>query len=141
MKLPRFEVKRPAVGEWLQNLKARLKAKLPKSLFERPKKAPPDKMLSGGELFVPAVILALLVLMLMGSAMAVIFSAYEYRRLFNQHQILVQQWDELQVEWGQYLLEQSVWSAHHRVEALATEKMDMVVPATEAIEIVRYEQP
>ncbi|MBA4502463.1 cell division protein FtsL [Marinobacterium sp. 3-1745] len=97
-------------------------------------------MLSGGELFAPVLISVVLTLAVMGSAMAVIFSAYEYRRLFNQHQILVQQWDEIQVEWGQYLLEQSVWSAHHRVEALAADQMNMVVPAVEAIEIVRNEQ-
>ncbi|WP_343800757.1 cell division protein FtsL [Marinobacterium maritimum] len=100
----------------------------------------PSRMLSGSEVFVPAATSLLLTLMVMGSAMAVIFSAYEYRRLFNQHQVLVQQWDDLQVEWGQYLLEQSVWSAHHRVEAVAADKMNMVVPATEAIEIVRNEQ-
>ncbi len=136
MKLPRFEVKRPDIGGWAQTLKA----KLPQIGPVRKEAAQPSRMLSGGEVFVPAAITLLLTLMVMGSAMAVIFSAYEYRRLFNQHQNLVQQWDELQVEWGQYLLEQSVWSAHHRVEALAADKMNMVVPATEAIEIVRNEQ-
>jgi Cell division protein len=52
----------------------------------------------------------------------------------------VHQWDELQVEWGQYLLEQSVWSSHHRVESLAASELSMVVPETETIEIVRHEQ-
>ncbi len=136
MKRPRFEVKRPDVGRWVQ----KLKAKLPWTWPTRKEAVQPGRMLNGGELFVPVAVTLLLTLMVMGSAMAVIFSAYEYRRLFNQHQNLVQQWDELQVEWGQYLLEQSVWSAHHRVEALAADKMNMVVPATEAIEIVRNEQ-
>ncbi|QSR34628.1 cell division protein FtsL [Marinobacterium iners] len=99
-----------------------------------------QRIVSGGELLVPALLVTGLTLAVMISAMAVIFSAYEYRRLFNQHQILVHQWDELQVEWGQYLLEQSVWSSHHRIESLAASEMDMVVPETEAIEIVRHEQ-
>jgi cell division protein FtsL len=111
--------------EWLGSARRRL-------LPQRAKGEP--------EQLVPALLVTGLTLAVMISAMAVIFSAYEYRRLFNQHQILVQQWDELQVEWGQYLLEQSVWSSHHRIESLAASEMDMVVPETEAIEIIRHEQ-
>lgn len=103
-------------------------------------KQTPEPMLSGGELLVPVSIVGGLTLLVMISAMLVIFSAYEYRRQFNQHQVLVSQWDELQVEWGQYLLEQSVWSSHNRVETLATDQLEMVVPNTETIEIVRHEQ-
>ena len=99
-----------------------------------------QRMISGAELLMPVLLVSVLTLLVLGSAMGVILSAYEYRRLFNQHQILVQQWDELQVEWGQYLLEQSVWSSHQRIESLATQKLDMVVPETETIEIVRHEQ-
>jgi cell division protein FtsL len=137
MKLPGFiKVRRPDPGRWL----ASLKAKLPLDRLPRNTAAEPGRMVSGSELLVPVTITLALTLLVMASAMAVIFSAYEYRRLFNQHQVLVQQWDEIQVEWGQYLLEQSLWSAHHRVEALAADEMNMVVPATEAIEIVRHEQ-
>jgi len=99
-----------------------------------------QRLMEGGELLVPVLLVTGLTLAVMMSAMAVIFSAYEYRRLFNQHQVLVQQWDELQVEWGQYLIEQSVWSSHHRIESLAASEMNMVVPETETIEIVRHEQ-
>lgn len=137
MKRPPLRLPTPAVGSWLRRQWQRL-PRLPRRSTPAP--AAEARLLSGGELFGPVALLAVLTLLVMASAMAVIFSAYEYRRLFNQHQVLVQQWDELQVEWGQYLIEQSVWSAHHRVEALATEKLDMVVPATEAIEIVRHEQ-
>ena len=119
--------------EWLGSARRRL-------LPQRAKGEPEQRMVSGGELLVPTLLVTGLTLAVMISAMAVIFSAYEYRRLFNQHQILVQQWDELQVEWGQYLLEQSVWSSHHRIESLAASEMDMVVPETEAIEIIRHEQ-
>ncbi|MBV0932689.1 cell division protein FtsL [Marinobacterium weihaiense] len=136
----RLALKWPDIGgqvdAWQEQLKVRLRRWLP----ERKARPVPVNMLGASELAGPVVLVLLLTLMVMGSAMAVIFSAYEYRRLFNEHQVLVRQWDELQVEWGQYLLEQSVWSAHHRIEALATSEMDMVIPATEAIEIVRYEQ-
>lgn len=140
MKVMRLAVKRPDVAGFLAERGAWLKAWVQSRLPIREAKAQPTTMLGGGELLGPVAVVLLLTLLVMGSAMAVILSAYEYRKLFNQHQVLVQQWDELQVEWGQYLLEQSVWSAHHRIEALAAAEMNMVVPETEAIEIVRYEQ-
>lgn len=119
---------------------ARLKALRQRYLPQREEQKTEQRMLSGGELLMPVLMVSGLTLLVLASAMAVIFSAYEYRRLFNQHQMLVHQWDELQVEWGQYLLEQSVWSSHHRIESLALRELDMVVPETETIEIVRHEQ-
>lgn len=91
------------------------------------------------ELVRPAGTLVLLVLLVLGSALLVIYSAYEYRRLFNQHQILSSQGDDLQVEWGQLLLEESAWSANNRVERLAENKLNMKIPEPEEIEIVRHE--
>lgn len=123
-------------GEYWQTQLARLRQRC----LPRREVVNAQRMLSGGELLMPVLLVSGLTLLVLASAMAVIFSAYEYRRLFNQHQILVHQWDELQVEWGQYLLEQSVWSSHHRIESLAIRELDMVVPETETIEIVRHEQ-
>lgn len=137
MTLTRFSISKADLCVGWGALVSRVQARLP----QRAVVPQPTTMLTGAQLLGPILAVTILMLLVMGSAMAVISSAYEYRRLFNQHQVLVQQWDDLQVEWGQYLLEQSVWSAHHRVEALAADQMKMVVPATEAIEIVRYEQP
>lgn len=96
-------------------------------------------MVPMAELAQPAGVLLLLVLLVMTSALLVIYSAYEYRRLFNQHQILSSQGDDLQVEWGQLLLEESAWSANNRVERLAEQKLQMKTPQPEGIEIVRHE--
>lgn len=85
----------------------------------------------------PFALLSTLVLTVVLSAVAVIFSAYEYRQLFHEHQSLIQQRDDLQVEWGQLLLEQSAWAANNRVEVQAIRKLDMLVPDPEQIEIVR----
>jgi cell division protein FtsL len=98
-----------------------------------------QSLLTLSELARPAGTLALLVLLVLASALMVIYSAYEYRRLFNQHQILSSQGDDLQVEWGQLLLEESAWSANNRVERLADKKLNMKVPEPEGIEIVRHE--
>ncbi|UTW14384.1 cell division protein FtsL [Marinobacterium rhizophilum] len=101
--------------------------------------APPLRLFSAAELARPAAVLIVLALLLVGSAMAVIFSAYQYRILFNQHQNLVANWDELQVEWGQLVLEESAWAANNRIEQIASKRLAMLVPGPGMIEIVRHE--
>jgi|GEM_PF-127402 len=85
----------------------------------------------------PLLLLCTLVLAVVLSAITVIFGAYEYRQLFHEHQSLIQQRDDLQVEWGQLLLEQSAWAANNRVEVQAIRRLEMLVPDPEQIEIVR----
>ncbi len=101
---------------------------------------PPARLLGGVELVRPTALLGMLVLLVLGSALGVIYSAYQYRGLFNQHQNLVDDWDELQVEWGQLVLEESAWAANSRVEQVASKRLDMLVPEPGMIEIVRHER-
>jgi cell division protein FtsL len=79
-------------------------------------------------------VMALLLLAVLLSAFAVIDARHENRVLFAQLQQLRQQRDAQNVEWGQLLLEQSTWSTHARIEQMATQKLDMVLP--EHVEIV-----
>jgi cell division protein FtsL len=60
--------------------------------------------------------------------------------LFNQHQNLIATWDELQVEWGQLVLEESAWAANSRIEQIAGKRLAMLVPEPGMIEIVRHER-
>lgn len=107
---------------------------------EAPQPAEPVPLATAADLVRPLLILLALVLAVLLSSMAVIFSAYEYRLLFHQHQLLVQQRDDLQVEWGQLLLEQSAWAANNRVEIQARKRLNMLVPEPSVIEIVRHGQ-
>ncbi|GGO82542.1 hypothetical protein GCM10011348_24180 [Marinobacterium nitratireducens] len=100
----------------------------------------PQPLLGAAEMARPGLWLALLVLLVICSALAVIYSAYQYRVLFNQHQNLVSDWDELQVEWGQLVLEESAWAANNRIEQVASKRLDMQVPEPGMIEIVRHER-
>ncbi len=100
----------------------------------------PERLLRSDELLSPFLIMFVLSVLVVVSSLAVILSAFEYRQLFNQHQELVMQRDELQVEWGQLLLEQSAWAANNRVEQQAIQKLDMRVPEVEQIEIVKNER-
>ena len=43
---------------------------------------------------------------------------------------------QMQVEWGQLLLEQSTWGSYNRVEQLATKKLKMHVPSPNEIVMV-----
>ncbi|OBS09080.1 cell division protein FtsL [Acidihalobacter prosperus] len=74
------------------------------------------------------VIVAGLAVAVMGSALGVVYSTYETRQLFIRLERLDAQRDALNVEWGRLELEQSVWSAHSRVERIARGKLDMVMP-------------
>lgn len=109
------------------------------------KAAQEDKTVPGGvntyighaELYRPLMILLVLILSILVSALTVVKAAYDYRRLFNDHQVLVHQWDELQVEWGQLLLEQSTWGGHGRIESEAESRLQMRVPKADETEIIR----
>lgn len=81
-------------------------------------------------------ILALLIAAVLLSALGVIDARHENRMLFAQMQQLRQQRDQLNVEWGQLLLEQSTWSTHARVEQMATQELGMQLPAHPRIVVV-----
>jgi cell division protein FtsL len=71
-----------------------------------------------------------------GSAVAVVDARHEARQRFIELQALTRARDDLNIEWRQLQIERSTWAAHARVEQLAREKLDMVVPRAAEIEIV-----
>lgn len=79
---------------------------------------------------------ALLVAVL-ASAIGVVFSTHQSRKLFTELQAVQTQRDKLDIEWGRLQLEQSTWATHGRIEKLARERLDMRLPTTESAEIVR----
>lgn len=92
-----------------------------------------DKLLRPGQLLTAAGLLLLVVI----SALAVIFSTYRSRTLFNELQQLQRQEWALDEEWERLLLEQSTWAAHERVSEIAEQKLEMVMPDPAAIHIVQ----
>jgi cell division protein FtsL len=73
-------------------------------------------------------LLAGLVLAVVLSAVAVVYSKHQSRKLFVELQGLYQQIDELDIEWGRLQLEQSTWSSHGRIEEIARKKLNMTLP-------------
>ena len=78
-----------------------------------------------------------LLIAVLGSAIGVVFSTHQSRKLFTELQALEAQCDKLDIEWGRLQLEQSTWATHGRVEKLARERLDMQLPTTESAVIVR----
>lgn len=74
-----------------------------------------------------------LVLAVVLSAVAVVYSKHQSRKLFVELQALYQQIDELDIEWGRLQLEQSTWSSHGRIEGIARKKLNMTLPKANEI--------
>lgn len=89
------------------------------------------KPLPGGSFFMLLLFIAVLV-----SAIAVSYSAHWNRQLLNSLYSELSVRDKAQAEWGRLILEQSTWTAHSRIEALATEQLKMRIPNAADIRMV-----
>lgn len=70
------------------------------------------------------------------SAIAVAYTTHWNRQLLNALYAELHVRDKAQAEWGRLVLEQSTWTAHGRIETLATEQLGMKVPAPGEIQMV-----
>lgn len=71
---------------------------------------------------------ALLALLLLLSAVALVYVQHHHRALYVELQSLERERDSLEVEWGKLQLEQSTWATHERIESLARERLGLRVP-------------
>ena len=70
------------------------------------------------------------------SAMALVYTKHESRKLFIELEGLSHERDELNIEWGQLQIEQSTWAQHARIEQVATDDLALVRPATTEIFVI-----
>ncbi len=73
------------------------------------------------------------------SALALVYTKHESRKLFVELESLTHERDQLNIEWGQLQIEQSTWSTHARIEQVATEDLSLTRP--EATDIYVIERP
>ncbi|HLS99307.1 MAG: cell division protein FtsL [Porticoccaceae bacterium] len=66
--------------------------------------------------------------LLLVTAIGVVYTSHLCRQLYTELSALQQEESRLQVEWGQYLLEQSTWAALSRIEKTASGQLNMRVP-------------
>ncbi|HCS63790.1 MAG TPA: cell division protein FtsL [Cellvibrio sp.] len=86
----------------------------------------------------PGVILvvAFLWVATVASAIGVVATTQIVRRDVNSLETLRREASQLQVQWGQYLLEQSTWAAYGRVEHAAVSELNMMAPTPEEMVMI-----
>jgi cell division protein FtsL len=84
-----------------------------------------------------ALVLPLLWLAVLASAVQVIYARHNARDMFVRLEKLNAERDALDMEWGRLQLEQSYWSSHAFVERVANAKLQMSLPQTKDVRIVR----
>ncbi|NER59621.1 cell division protein FtsL [Pseudomonas sp. MAFF212428] len=89
------------------------------------------KPLPGGSFLMLLLFVGVLV-----SAIAVSYSAHWNRQLLNILYGELSERDKAQAEWGRLILEQSTWTAHSRIENLASEQLHMRIPAADEVRMV-----
>ena len=89
------------------------------------------KPLPGGSFFMLLLFINILV-----SSIAVSYSAHWNRQLLNSLYGELSVRDKAQAEWGRLILEQSTWTAHSRIEALASEQLKMRIPSAAEVRMV-----
>lgn len=70
------------------------------------------------------------------SALALVYTKHESRKLFINLQDLSQERDELNIEYGQLQIEQSMWATHSRIEKLASDDLSLVRPDANDIYVI-----
>ncbi len=84
----------------------------------------------------PVFYLPALLLLLVGSAIALVYSRHESRRLFIELEQLTTERDALNIEWGQLQIEQSTWATHARIEKVARDELSLVRPESSEIFVI-----
>ena len=70
------------------------------------------------------------------SAMALVYTKHESRKLFVELEGLTAERDELNIEWGQLQIEQSTWANHARIERVAAEELSLARPTSTEINVI-----
>ncbi|HEY5603489.1 MAG TPA: cell division protein FtsL [Gammaproteobacteria bacterium] len=78
-----------------------------------------------------------LVLAVTVSAFQVIYTKHQNRQAFIALQNLKQQQDEMETDWGKLQLEQATWAAHGRVEKIASNELEMVIPPAGTVSVIK----
>ena len=84
----------------------------------------------------PLLLIAVLAIVCVVSALALVKTKHESRKLFVELESLTGERDRLNIEWGQLQIEQSTWATHARIEQVATDDLSLVRPAPDDIYVI-----
>lgn len=83
------------------------------------------------------ILVVVLLVILIASGLAVIFSKYNSRLVFIDIQKIEQELDRIEIRWERLTLEERMLSEHNRVEKIARKKMDLIELDRKAIVYLR----
>lgn len=86
-------------------------------------------------------IAAILVALVVLSALSVVKTRHEARKLFQVLQAEQKRGRELEVQWESFLTEQSSWGMHGRVEQMVQQHMRMKVPEPSRVRVIEPAPP
>lgn len=78
-------------------------------------------------------VFGVLVIMLLLSALAVIYSKYTSRLIFSEIQQQERTLDQYEIEWGQMQLELTTLTEQNRLEVVAKDQLKLVMPQRDKI--------
>ena len=81
--------------------------------------------------------IAVLWLLVVVSALAVAFVSHQCREKYGQLAAMEREANQLQVDYGKYLLEQSAWGSLQRIENMAANNLQMRSPKPEEILMIK----
>ncbi len=84
----------------------------------------------------PILLITVFVIVCFLSALAIVYTKHESRKLFVELEVLTTERDALNIEWGQLQIEQSTWATHARIERIAVEEMSLIRPRSEEIYVI-----
>jgi len=87
----------------------------------------------------PVLLLFVFAVVCVVSAMAIVYTKHESRKLFVELEELTRERDALNIEWGQLQIEQSTWATHARIEQVATDKLELMRPTATDIFVIEQQ--
>ena len=84
----------------------------------------------------PILLLTIFAVVCVISAIALVYTKHESRKLFVELEQLTTERDQLNIEWGQLQIEQSTWATHARIERVALEELSLVRPKSTEIYLI-----
>ena len=80
--------------------------------------------------------ISLLSVTIVATSLGVVYTKHQSRKLLVELQELQAERDQLNIDWGRLLLEQSTWATPTRIESAARERLGMHLPDPDSVVIL-----
>ncbi len=81
--------------------------------------------------------IAILIVAILGSGVAVVYARQQHRQAYIELNRLVKQRDESNLEFSRLQLEQATWAETNRIEQVATQRLGMISPQGDDVVVLQ----